>query len=437
MQISNERRGQPRALLETTVIAFIGDERIECRAIDISANGIALLSPVVRSNGQFLRVNFALPQATGPRWLDADGVVARVARAEDGILLGVQFLVIEDRAAREVHAYVEQTRLAAAQARQQEVYVRRVAGSSSTPASATPTGTPPPRAHATGEVRMPDANNPPRVTGEFTPAGMQRRTDEYGRADETAAEAATSPVGTARTLEAPRAASSPTGQHTPTGTPPRGVTPTGTPQQRSGTPSGTPQQRSGTPTGTPQQRSGTPTGTPSAGQPPQRSASPTGSMPQQRSGTPTGTPSDGAGRWPGESPNERTSSHSSGGGTGRWPGEAAGGGATSSQSSGGGTGRFPGAAARARSGTDGAPRSDGTGGAPTGDTTGGGTPRRSTRPPEPATDASRRRATPTSSTERPAGHTPTGAAVSKTDLAALYRDALDEVEGKPKGKKRK
>ncbi|MBC8073548.1 MAG: PilZ domain-containing protein, partial [Deltaproteobacteria bacterium] len=181
MQIENERRGQPRAALESTVIAFIGDERIECRAIDISATGIALLAPVVRPSGQFLRVNFALPGGGAPKWFDADGVVARVARVEDGVLLGVQFLVIEDRAAREVHAYVEFTRDSNARARQQDVFVRRVAGSTGTSAASVPMASEP--ASIAPEPRMPDAQHPPRATGEFSPA-VQRRTDSYGRIED-------------------------------------------------------------------------------------------------------------------------------------------------------------------------------------------------------------------------------------------------------------
>jgi PilZ domain-containing protein len=342
MQIANERRGQPRATLETTVIAFIGDERIECRAVDISANGIALLSPVVRSNGQFLRVNFALPQPGGLRWLDADGVVARVARAEQGILLGVQFIVIEDRAAREVHAYVEHTRLAAAHARQQETYVRRVSGSGSTP---TGTMTMPRVGGSVDEGHMPDANHPPRVTGEFIPAGQQpqRRTQEYASPE------ASAPIGTARTMEAPRV-----GERTPTGE-----------QQRS------------------------------AGE---------------------------SGRWPTES-SDRSPSESSA--AGRWPGEPAGAAASSSHSS--GTGRYPGespAGARSATGTPG--RADSTGGgARREDATGSGQ-RRTTRPPE--ASAQRRPTSP------PAAEAPR---MSKTDLAALYRDALDEVEGKKPAKKKK
>lgn len=336
MQIANERRGQPRAILETTVIAFIGDERIECRAVDISANGIALLSPVVRSNGQFLRVNFALPQPNGPRWLDADGVVARVARAEQGILLGVQFLVIEDRAAREVHAYVEHTRLAAAHARQQETYVRRVAG------SGTPASMPAARSGGTGDQRIPDANNPPRVTGEYAPP-PQRRTQEYATSEDAAASRPAPPaIATAPTMEAPRAAER---------------------------------------------------------------------APSEASGT---------GRWPSEMQEQASSS-------GRWPGEAPG--ASHSSDS----GRFPGEQA-VRTPTGSTARADSSGGGGRPRDTGtrpdmSAPPRRTTRPPEPA---SGRRPTPT--TPQPQDAAPR---MSKNDLAALYRDALDEVEGKKPAKKKK
>lgn len=141
-------------------MAFLADQRVDCRAIDISSTGIALWSPVTREPGQFLRVNFALSPPGGiPRWYDADGIVVRVARRPSGVVLGVQFVVIEDRVARDVHGYVLEA-------------LRRQ---------------PPPRIEM--RTGMPDAMNPPPTTGEFYPpearvpepaAPARRRTAEYG-----------------------------------------------------------------------------------------------------------------------------------------------------------------------------------------------------------------------------------------------------------------
>jgi hypothetical protein len=135
-----DRRAQPRAGLDTPAIAYLADQRVECRAVDISIGGIALWSPVVREPGQFLRVNFSLSPPGGiPRWYDADGVVVRVGKHVSGVVLGVQFVVIDDRVARDVHGYVAETlqRTGAVRSR--------------------------------GPGAMPDAMHPPPVTGEFFP----------------------------------------------------------------------------------------------------------------------------------------------------------------------------------------------------------------------------------------------------------------------------
>ncbi len=166
MTKSEDRRAQPRASLESPAVAYLADQRVDCRAVDISIGGIALWSPVMREPGQFLRVNFSLAPPGGiPRWYDADGVVVRVGPRPSGILLGVQFVVVEDRVARDIHGYV-----AGVLGRDDGA---RVAG------------------------RMPDALNPPPFTGEFYPpeargpeprgyepppieAARRRRTAEYG-----------------------------------------------------------------------------------------------------------------------------------------------------------------------------------------------------------------------------------------------------------------
>jgi len=166
---NEDRRGQPRAELTGTAVAFLADQRVECRGIDISTTGIALLTPVMRAPGQFLRVNFSLAPPGGiPRWYDADGIVVRVDRTASGVVLGVQFVVIDDRVVRSVHEYVAAT------------WRRRTA-------SATPNATQPPP--MTGEFFPP----PERRTGEHPPIvdAPRRRTSEYGVADAEAASQST------------------------------------------------------------------------------------------------------------------------------------------------------------------------------------------------------------------------------------------------------
>lgn len=151
---AKERRSQPRVQLAGAAVAFMADQRIDCRTVDVSTSGIALWSPVTRAPGHFLRVNFSLSTPGGiPRWYDADGVVVRVQSRASGVLLGVQFLVIDDRVARDLHAYV----------------MRNLDG----------------QVRPTSPTRMPDADNPPSATGEFVPppetgTHPRRRTSEYG-----------------------------------------------------------------------------------------------------------------------------------------------------------------------------------------------------------------------------------------------------------------
>src|SRR6186713_1912568 len=94
MQVAQqERRTQPRARLSSPVVAFVGDLRIDCTALDISAVGIGMRGPRLAAPGQFLRLNFCLQTDSGvPRWFDADGVVARVVLRGDAYEFGVQFL---------------------------------------------------------------------------------------------------------------------------------------------------------------------------------------------------------------------------------------------------------------------------------------------------------------------------------------------------------
>ena len=157
MQVAQERRTQPRARLSSPVVAFVGDLRIDCTALDISAVGIGMRGPRLATPGQFLRLNFCLQTDSGmPRWFDADGVVARVVLRGDAYEFGVQFLVVEDRVAKEIHGYVTGAQRAALLQAQATEW----------PSDG-----------------LPDATHPPKRTGEFGPAGSnsdKRRTAEYG-----------------------------------------------------------------------------------------------------------------------------------------------------------------------------------------------------------------------------------------------------------------
>jgi hypothetical protein len=187
-----ERRGQPRAELAGTAVAFLADQRVECRALDISITGIGLVTPVMREPGQFLRVNFSLAPPGGiPRWYDADGIVVRVDRTAKGVVMGVQFVVIDDRVARSVYEYVAET------------WRRRTASA------------------------MPNAMHPPPMTGEFFPP-PERRTGELPAIQE-APRRRTAEYGVSALEAASRATSTRSPTQPPTQTPTQ--TPTRTPTQ--------------------------------------------------------------------------------------------------------------------------------------------------------------------------------------------------------------
>lgn len=223
-----DRRGQARAGLMSPAIAFLADQRVDCRAVDISTTGIALLSPVIRDPGHFLRVNFSLnPAGGGPaRWYDADGVVVRVAPQPSGVVLGVQFVVVEDRVAHDVHQFV----LAACGAAAPALPVNPAPHPSATPqldpaapARAAASGARPTPARS--DAAMPDAGHPPSSTGEYdpsqytgapehtpgwprAPSTRKRPTAEYGVADPIAAPSPTGPAAPLRATPIPRSTAS-------------------------------------------------------------------------------------------------------------------------------------------------------------------------------------------------------------------------------------
>jgi hypothetical protein len=227
MHVAQERRTQPRARLSSPVVAFVGDLRIDCTAVDISAVGIGMRGPRLATTGQFLRINFCLQSESGvPRWFDADGVVARAVLRGDHYEFGVQFLVVEDRVAKEIHSYVTGAQRAAQL-----------------------------QAQATEWPNdgLPDATHPPKRTGEFGPAGAasdKRRTAEYGSNATAVGETPGSSSGRTSSTGETRGASG-TGETRGAG---------GTGERRSATPTQPPRASTNPPVGSTRSRT-TPPGT--------------------------------------------------------------------------------------------------------------------------------------------------------------------------------
>src|SRR5688572_29942649 len=102
MMPESDRRAQPRAALTSPVIVSVAGERVHCAAVDVSTLGMALCGPLEPGAGESLRVEFKL----GTAWHDAAAVVVRESPLGGARILGVQFLVVEDRTLAEIHAHV-------------------------------------------------------------------------------------------------------------------------------------------------------------------------------------------------------------------------------------------------------------------------------------------------------------------------------------------
>ena len=56
-----DRRAAPRCAYSATAIVYVGNEKLVCRAVDISSGGMLIIPPTRGARGSFLRVNLSLP----------------------------------------------------------------------------------------------------------------------------------------------------------------------------------------------------------------------------------------------------------------------------------------------------------------------------------------------------------------------------------------
>ena len=103
--VSKERRSKPRVPLDTEFVVFSGSERLWCRARDVAATGMALLSPLPGGNpGLYMRIQLTLPD--GDAALPIDAVLVREQETPDGFVWGVRFHSLESWVASSIEIYV-------------------------------------------------------------------------------------------------------------------------------------------------------------------------------------------------------------------------------------------------------------------------------------------------------------------------------------------
>lgn len=103
--VSKERRSRPRVPLDTEFVVFSGCEKLWCKARDVAATGMALLSPLPGGNpGLYMRIQLTLPG--GDASMPIDAVLVREQETSDGFVWGVRFHSLESWVASNIEIYI-------------------------------------------------------------------------------------------------------------------------------------------------------------------------------------------------------------------------------------------------------------------------------------------------------------------------------------------
>jgi hypothetical protein len=108
---AHDRRAGLRAPLKGPVVMAAAGRQLDVLPVDVSPTGIAVATEQPPPRGTHLRLGFAIPSDDDgpPRWVEADGIVARTAARDHDNVVGVEFLVIEGHAAADIQRYVRST----------------------------------------------------------------------------------------------------------------------------------------------------------------------------------------------------------------------------------------------------------------------------------------------------------------------------------------
>lgn len=94
-----------RQQYSATALIFAGSMQFTCRIINIGSSGVLLYTPEEVPRGTFLRINLTLPGID--QVLDVDGVVSRVGKKREHIIIGVKFFEPNAAFTATVAAFVE------------------------------------------------------------------------------------------------------------------------------------------------------------------------------------------------------------------------------------------------------------------------------------------------------------------------------------------
>ena len=85
-------------------MVFVGNDRHECRIVDLSKVGALIAPPLELKVGAFLRLNIKLPQFD--QLIDVDAVVARETEYEGAYACGLNFMNVSKRADALMDAFI-------------------------------------------------------------------------------------------------------------------------------------------------------------------------------------------------------------------------------------------------------------------------------------------------------------------------------------------
>lgn len=99
-----ERRRAPRIPYEGEAVVFVGNDRHECRIVDLSKVGALIAPPLELKVGAYLRLNIKLPQLD--QLIDVDAVVARETTYEGTYACGLAFMNVSKQADTLMEAFI-------------------------------------------------------------------------------------------------------------------------------------------------------------------------------------------------------------------------------------------------------------------------------------------------------------------------------------------
>lgn len=108
---TTERRCANRADFQAPVVMFVDNNRERAQAVDISPTGMGVVMRKPAPVGQFVRVNFTMPERDGSeRWHDVDAIVSRSEARGADVFVGLHFAQMSTSLAARIREYIRARR---------------------------------------------------------------------------------------------------------------------------------------------------------------------------------------------------------------------------------------------------------------------------------------------------------------------------------------